>query len=360
VLLDRNVQHLDVDKVNKELGSIESFINEYNDKLKLEKNLPKIESFINSMKWVDSARAIKLSTQKITTFQNKLFSEYVTSKYIEKFDAECKKLSANFSAEIKQRGRKGATLSKLSIRGRSPIEVLSEGEQRSIALANFLAETGLNDRNTCLVLDDPVCSLDHKRREIIAKRLVEEASDRQIVILTHDITFLLSIQDHCSSNGIDCCTTTIRKLRDETGIVQEETVPWISMPVNKRIKQLRDRLQSIDRYYGDINSDSIEKMEEYEGMAKLWCELLRETWERTIEEILFNNSVQRFSQAIQTQRLKKAVFTQELYLELETGMTNCSKWVHDRASGLGEEIPKPEELEEYLKACDNFVKANRP
>lgn len=359
-LLDVNVQQLDADKVNKEFSSIENFINEYNDKLKLEKHLPKIESFIDSMNWVDLARTIKLSTQKITTFQNRLFSEYVTSKYIEKFDTECKKLEADFSAEIQQRGRKGATLSKLSIRGRSPIEVLSEGEQRSIALANFLSETGLNNKNTCLVFDDPVCSLDHKRREIIAKRLVEEASEKQVVILTHDITFLLSIQDHCSSNGIDCCTTTIRKLRDETGIVQNETVPWISMPVNKRIKQLRNKLQSIESFYTGITSDSIEKMEEYEGKAKLWCELLRETWERTIEEILFNNSVQRFSPAIQTQRLKKALFTKALYIELETGMTNCSNWVHDRASGLGEKIPTPEELKEYLKSCDDFVKANKP
>lgn len=359
-LLDVNVQQLDAEKVNKEFSSIENFINEYNDKLKLEKHLPKIESFIDSMNWVDLARTIKLSTQKITTFQNRLFSEYVTSKYIEKFDTECKKLEADFSAEIQQRGRKGATLSKLSIRGRSPIEVLSEGEQRSIALANFLSETGLNDKNTCLVFDDPVCSLDHKRREIIAKRLVEEASEKQVVILTHDITFLLSIQDHCSSNGIDCCTTTIRKLRDETGIVQNETVPWISMPVNKRIKQLRNKLQSIESFYTGITSDSIEKMEEYEGKAKLWCELLRETWERTIEEILFNNSVQRFSPAIQTQRLKKALFTKELYIELETGMTNCSNWVHDRASGLGEKIPTPEELKEYLISCDDFVQANKP
>ncbi|WP_203573174.1 AAA family ATPase [Listeria ivanovii] len=289
-----------------------------------------------------------------------MFSEYVTCKYIEKFNTECKKLKANFSAEIQQRGRKGATLSKLSIRGRSPIEVLSEGEQRSIALANFLAETGLNDKNTCLVFDDPVCSLDHKRRENIAERLVEEASKKQVVILTHDITFLLSIQNYCASNGIDCCINTIRKLRDETGIVQKETVPWISMPVKKRIKQLRDRLQSIESFYTTITSESIEKMDEYEEKAKLWCQLLRETWERTIEEILLNKSVQRFSPAIETKRLKNASFTKELYIELETGMTNCSNWVHDRASGLGEEIPKPEELKEYLNSCDNFVRANEP
>ncbi|WP_037621217.1 AAA family ATPase [Streptococcus parauberis] len=359
-LLDKEIQQLDADKVNKELAKIESKIDEYNDKLKLKKLLPKIESFIYSNKWVGLAKEIRLSTQKITTFQNKLFSEYITSKYIETFDDECKKLDANFSAEIKQRGHKGATLSKLSIKGKSPIEILSEGEQRSIALANFLAETRLNKNNSCLVFDDPVSSLDHVRRERIAERLVEEASHKQVVILTHDITFLISVQNYCSAKGVDCSTTTIRKFRDESGIVQNEAVPWIGMPVQKRINQLRDRLQSMESFYSDIDSSNIDKLVEYEDRAKLWCEQLRETWERTIEEILFNKSVQRFGPAIHTQNLKKAPFTKDLYFELEKGMTNCSKWVHDRAAGLGEAIPEPQELKAYLKDCEDFVKTNRP
>lgn len=358
--LDKEVQQLDADKVIEELVAIESKIDEYNDKLKLKQLLPKIESFIYNNKWVSSAKEIRLSTQKITTFQNRLFSKYITSKYIETFNDECEKLKAIFSAEIKQRGHKGATLSKLSIKGKNPIEVLSEGEQRSIALANFLAETRLNKNNSCLVFDDPVSSLDHVRRERIAERLVEEASHKQVVILTHDITFLLSVQNYCSAMGVDCSTTTIRKLRDESGIIENEAVPWIGMPVQKRINQLRDRLQFMESFYSGIDSSNIDKLVEYEDKAKLWCEQLRETWERTIEEVLFNKSVQRFAPAIHTQNLKKAPFTKDLYIELEKGMTNCSKWVHDRAAGLGEAIPDPKELRGYLKDCEVFVKANRP
>ena len=101
-------------------------------------------------------------------------------------------------------------------------------------------------------------------------------------------------------------------------------------------------------------------LEEYEKSAKLWCEQLRETWERMIEGVLFNNSVQRFSPAIQTQRLKNALFTKDLYQEVENGMSNCSNWVHDRAAGLGEAIPNPDELLEYLEACNSFQKSNKP
>ncbi|MBO1095514.1 recombination protein RecF [Enterococcus casseliflavus] len=359
-MLEKKIQQLDADKVNKELDDIEVFINEFNDKLHLNSILPKIKTYINNMRWVFNAEKINLSTLKITTFQNKLFSKYVTNEYIEKFDIESKKLKADFSAKIQQRGRKGTTLNRLEIKGKKPIDILSEGEQRSIALANFLAETSLNKNNLCLVFDDPVCSLDYRRRERIVSRLVEEANDKQIVILTHDVTFLLSIQKECSVQNIDCRTSTIRKLRGQAGIIQEETVPWISMPVKKRIGLLKNQLQDIDKFYRDINSETIGNLTEYESKAKLWCELLRETWERSIEEILLNNSVQRFSPAIQTQSLKQATFTKELYSEIEIGMTNCSKWVHDRATGLGDEVPDSKDLALYLESFENFVKTNRP
>ncbi|MDT2834331.1 AAA family ATPase [Vagococcus carniphilus] len=359
-ILEKKNQQLDAEKVNKELKEIEEFINEFNSKLHLNNILPRIEVYMNNMKWVNMAKKINMSTQKITTFQNKLFSKYVSRKYIQKFDIECKKLNANFSAEIQQRGRKGTTLNRLEIKGKKPIEILSEGEQRSIALANFLAETSLNDNNVCLVFDDPVCSLDYKRREVISKRLVEEAKEKQIVILTHDLTFLLSIQKNCSAQNINCRTTTIRKLNTEAGIVQEEAVPWVSMPVKKRIGVLKHRLQELEKFHRKINAQSIEDFSEYEFKAKSWCELLRETWERCIEEILLNNSVQRFSPAIQTQSLKQATFTKELYSEVEVGMTNCSNWVHDRAAGLGEEVPEPKDLIIYLETCEKFVKTNRP
>lgn len=352
-VLSKSIEDLNAEEISKELKSIECFLNEYDDRLRLKNILPKIEIFIKNKKWVDTAKEIILTTGQITVFQKKIFSDYVSDKYIEKFNMECRNLKADFSAEIQQRGRRGNTLSKLTIKGKSPVEVLSEGEQRSVALANFFAETGLNTNNTCVVFDDPVSSLDYKRREIIANRLVAEANKKQVVILTHDITFLLSIQNICKSLNIDCRTTTIRKIDGESGVVQEEPVPWIGMTVSKRLKFLRHELQGLYKIYG-------KSYESYNKEAKTWCQLLRETWERTIEEILFNDSIQRFNPAIQTQRLKKAPFSQELYSEIENGMANCSKWVHDRASSLGEDAPDPIELKSYLDSCKKFVESNSP
>ena len=353
--LNNLIENLDEDSVKKEIEELQIKENEFNDKLKVEKLLPKIEDFINNKEWVDNANKIKINTRSITSKQNSLFSKYVTDTYIETFNNECQKLNANFSAEIKQRGRKGTTLNKLTIQEKKPIDILSEGEQRAIALANFLSETSMNKNNICIVFDDPVSSLDHKRKEIIADRLIDEAQQKQVVIFTHDLPFLLLMQNKSSEKQLDCCHNTIRKIKNETGI-STNSHPWISMTVKKRIGYLREQLQNITTYYNNISSDAPEEQLEYSHKAKMWCEELRETWEKSIEELLLNGSIERFNPAIQTSRLKKAPFNRELYEEVEKGMTESSKWVHDRSSALGEETPIPEQLKEYIDDLDKFTK----
>lgn len=361
VLLKDDIYKLDSEKIRKEIEELTCFENEYIDKIKIrELNLiSKIELFVKNSLWVDKAVKCRINTTNITMCQRRLFSKYVTEEYINKFNNECKTLNSEFSVEINQRGKKGYTLSKLTVKGKKPIEILSEGEQRSIALANFLAETSLDKNNICIILDDPVSSLDHKRRELISNRLVEESKKKQVVIFTHDLTFMLSLKERCEKESLEFNFTKIIKINNTTGIIQDD-IPWIGMPVSKRITYQRDKLQKLKKQYKQITPETPESLIIYQESTKTWCMFLRETWERIIEEILLNGAVERFSPAIQTQRLLKATFTRELYETIEKGMYDCSNWVHDRASGLGEYIPKPEELELYLNECEQFIKKNRP
>ena len=69
-------------------------------------------------------------------------------------------------------------------------DVLSEGEQRALALACFLAELGELGRNHGIIVDDPVSSLDHTRMQAVAERLAREAAEgRQVIVFTHNILF---------------------------------------------------------------------------------------------------------------------------------------------------------------------------
>lgn len=352
-VVENEINKLNADEIATKIGNLSVQEIEYKDREKVEQLIPKISEYIEKLKWNALAEKKKIKTRSITVKQKELFTKYVTEDYIKIFEEECKKLNANFNAEIVQRGSKGTTLKKIAIKGEVPGSILSEGEQRAICIANFLAEVATDPKNIGVIFDDPVSSLDHNRRHIIAERLVEESERRQVVIFTHDITFFMELKTICDRKSIEMGTQTIRKIVNQSGCISK-VIPWQSMSVKERIKRLNGDLQSLQKMEKEGDVDN------YFYRAKEWCELLRESWERSVEEILLNDAIQRYNPCVQTQRLAKAPFTTELYSEVETGMTECSAWVHDRARALNGETPTTSELKIFIDTFNDFVKKNRP
>lgn len=336
---------------DEEIKILEAEINYLKDKNLLSKLLDKILAFVKSYKW--AARAEKLlstfNTRSITNKQGELFNETITKQYTGKFNTECETLNAPKVVNIVQRNVKASTLRKLQIAGKGANAILSEGEQRAISLADFLTEVQLDPNNCGIFFDDPVSSQDHHRREKIASRLVELAKEKQIVVLTHDIAFFIRMKILAETIGVEHEYTTIRKSGDIPGIIKPD-LPWIAQPVKKRIGTLKDRLVRLKKVEKEGNED------EYLFAAKSWYGLLREAWERGVEERLFKGVVERFSIGIQTMRLKKIVVTPELIAEIEHGMTESSNWLHDAAAGLNPEPPNTEKAETDLKYFEEFAK----
>lgn len=344
---------LNQDSVNTRISECEKIEQEYIDKTKVIDLIPAITAYVEYLKWDSIAEKSRIKTRGITTKQKELFEKYVTDDYLQAFEEECKKLNANFNVEIVSRGSSGKTLKKLQIRGTAPGKVLSEGEQRSISIANFLTEVRMDSRNVGIVLDDPVCSLDHKRRSLIVKRLLQEATVRQVVIFTHEITFFMELKTEANKSGVIFEQETIRNFCNEPGDISP-IIPWMGMTVKDRTGKLKKDLQGIVSLYNSGDTDS------YYYKAKEWCELLRESWERAVEEILFNDAIQRYDPRVQTQRLKKAPFTQDLYTELENGMTECSAWCHDQARAINGNIPTADDLKGYIDCFEKYCKKYRP
>lgn len=349
--IKKEIEDLLKKDTSKELKELEAKISFLNDKSLFHKLQDKIIEYIEDLKWADSAQKqlSVLNSRAVTSKQGELFSLYITDKYTRTFNEECTKLNAPKVVNIVQKNAKASTLRKLQVAGQLANAVLSEGEQRAISIADFLTEVRLNPNNRGIFFDDPITSQDHDRREKIASRIVELAKEKQITVFTHDIAFFIRLKIMAESTGVNHLYTTIRKAGGTPGIINEE-LPWIIQPVATRIKFLRNRLVRLKQIEKEENEDI------YLLELKSWYGLLREAWERTIEERLFKGVVERFSLGIQTQKLKKLVITDDLIAEINKGMTESSNWLHDSAAGLNPTVPETTKAEHDLNELDIFAK----
>jgi putative AbiEii toxin of type IV toxin-antitoxin system len=166
--------------------------------------------------------------------------------------------------------------------------VVSEGEQRCcLSIAAFFAELSTADDPSGIVFDDPVSSLDYRWREGVAQRLVEEAKTRQVIVFTHDVVFLLLLKQFAKEQGIMQLDQHVRQLSKGASVCAEE-LPWVAMPVRKKVGYLKNEWQAVDRLFRDGHQAA------YEKEGKYLYGLLREAWERALEEVLLGGVVERF------------------------------------------------------------------
>lgn len=334
-----------------DLAAVQKDIDLFTDKVLLIKLHDKVLSFINAHKWAfEAEKSLSLlRTHSITSKQGQLFAEHITDHYTNTFNEECSLLNAPNFITINQRNVKGQTIRKLQIVGLNANKILSEGEQRAVGLADFLTEVQLNKSNKGIIFDDPVTSLDHQRREKIAVRLVDEAEKRQVIIFTHDISFLIKLQILAGKKpDFQFTVLSIRRNGNQVGIIKND-LPWVAQKVGDRIKYLKNDLVTLNKLEKSGSED------EYNFAVKKWYGLLRESWERAVEERLFKGVVQRFSPEIQTLKLKFIDINKELIEDINTGMTQSSKWVHDQAADLNPTIPSCLEIQIDLKRIEDFA-----
>ena len=230
---------------------------------------------------------------------------------------------------------------------RAPSDILSEGEQRAIAIASFLAEVGLNNGKGGIVFDDPVSSLDHRRRELVARRLVKEASQRQVIIFTHDIYFLCVLDEEAANSGVPITTQSLIQHTAGFGIADPE-LPFEGKNTAKRIGALKAHHQSIAKLHKDDNEQEHRK-QTVDAYFRL-----RMTWERAVEEVLLRKVVLRFRNGVETQRLSEVVVDDDDYAQVDAGMTKCSNYAHDKALIGGVAVPEPDELLADITALETW------
>ena len=290
-------------------------------------------------------------SRKSTELTNTMATEEVAAALSEELTALG---VSGISVAMQPSSTKAKTTFKLVLKSESgavPQDILSEGEQRAIAIAAFLAEVRLSKGKGGIVFDDPVSSLDHARRERVARRIAAEAQERQVVVFTHDIFFLNVLMFEANALGLAPKALTLNQTPEGFGVA-EETLPFAGANVSQRVGMLRNKQVECARRFkaGDQAG--------YRLLARDLYNDLRMAWERGVEEVLFHEVVLRFRKGVETNRLKKVTVEPDDVTAITAGMSRCSNYTgHDGAQEANVAPPSPEEMEKDINALDAWRKS---
>lgn len=314
---ERNIDTLVFDETNVVISTIKNIYEEYKNSIgNLQEELikknqmvselslqmkPLLESkLISSQKemfieWfakIDNVNELKkcqseLSTRNISTLARTASQTLVTDNLKTKFQEELnalglKKLSVDIADAGTSRGQ--AYMQLRLFNNNSVAEVLSEGEQKGVALALFIAERRMQLSKNPIVLDDPVNSLDH----FITAKLVERLSklENQIIIFSHNLllqTSLINLKGihECGVNQKASCVKPTKHLfmysvtsynRDKKGVITE-----------RKQDNVANNLKSV---YTLLNKTPFN-----DNCSLMAGAILRHTIELIVDEKIFNNQI---------------------------------------------------------------------
>lgn len=162
-------------------------------------------------------------------------------------------------------------------------KVLSEGEQKTIALCEFLTELQLDTTVAPVVFDDPVNSLDHLIIQDVAKRLVDLSKERQVIVFTHNVIFFNAFfgwQGHTLYKGnTDFKFYEVKSTTQLTGLLSD------GAPIN-RLSTYRGKVSAIcNNGIGDRDENEV-VVEGYD--------FLRTSLELLVSKKIFQDVVDRY------------------------------------------------------------------
>lgn len=181
----------------KALADKQAELLELQDAVELGKSWSQIDTHVTDTKEADRLKTLKRPLpglgRSVTELAKTASDQLINQSFDALFLGECEALRAP-SLKVQFVGRDGKAHRRKVLSGKhKPSKVLSEGEQKVLALADFLAEARLAGITAPVIFDDPVSSLDHRRVKEVAQRIARLAEDNQVIVFTHDILFATTL-----------------------------------------------------------------------------------------------------------------------------------------------------------------------
>lgn len=348
-------EELENRNVAEEIARLQAQLVQLQHRQRLAQQLDEIEKYVADCVWVVKASAakVKRSTAHITMKYNELFDRLVTQQYLKLFEQLLGELNCPRQVKVQTRAEKGRTVKQIALQTHEtvtaakapPEKVLSEGEQRAVALADFLTEVILDENSTGVILDDPVSSLDFDWKETIAGHVVGQAQKRQVVVFTHDLHFLYCLKEYAERSDVSVEGHWIQKLDGKPGWVFLGNCPLSESDYKKtgRVQQIQQQAKKP----GLAPAEQQRLLQEGFGA-------LRTCYEAFVMFDLFGGTVQRFDEQIRIQNLRIVAFDRAMVQEVMDKVALLSRYIegHLHSDQYVAQKPTPEILQREIEALD--------
>lgn len=257
------------------LANKEAELREFEARVELSKVLPEVTRRVAALKRANTlttlAAKIPPVLRQVTELSKTASDELINQNFEQLFIEECEALRAP-SLQLEFVGREGGAQRRKVLTGKHrPSKVLSEGEQKVLALADFLAEARLTGITVPIIFDDPVNSLDHRRIKEVADRITLLAQSEQVIVFTHDILFATGLLARFEKSKL--CTYYQVTDEDGIGVVNRATGPrWDTLSNLK--KRVNETIQAAKSEHGEARAALIRTGYDW---VRCWCEVFVES-----------------------------------------------------------------------------------
>lgn len=297
------------------------------------------------------------NTRSITDKAGELTRTYVTEEARDRFTREADRLGLERVTFKSTKPRQGALLHKADFLNARPgtrlVEVLSEGEQTALGFAGFLTEAHFDASKSALVFDDPVSSLDHMKRESVARRIVSLAEERQVVVFTHDVAFTMMLRKAAGESNVQFATRGIEQRRKIGPGFTTLDHPWTAQDAGQRIDTLRQEVAALRRNEeGMSEGDYLRETENIAGH-------MSQTWERVISQVLAEPLVDYKSLEVRVRKLRVVGrVTDKDVKTYDDSYSRISGWAsrHDPHPELNYAAPTIDQLNTQIEVLATWLK----
>ena len=321
-------------------------LGELSARQRLAKNLQPVLDLLQRMKNKVALEKCRqnLKTRPISDKSKELVTAAVTEDLQNALNQEFKTLGIGYiQTKLKEKSERGKTSHQLVLdlpTAKKIEEILSEGEQRAIALGSFLAELSLANHSCGIVFDDPVSSLDYWWRKKVAQRLTEEAKKRQVIVFTHDTSFLGQLCEKIDATEVPSSKLFLEWQGNSPGCVTDG-LPRDHQGYKERIDNLEQAQSRLAKAW------PVYPGEEEKNQMRYVYDQLRATLERVIQDVVFNGVIKRYGDWVKVSNLKNVVgfghaeceTIDKLYKKVCGVVTS-----HDHPSDKAEAVPTASEL----------------